>query len=362
MPELLSEPSIMTLLIVIVAALFFDYCNGWNDSANAIATVVSTRVLKPWQAVLMNAVLNFVGALMGTAVAKTIAGKFVDESLMTLWGVGAAMIAASAWVFVASIKGMPVSGSHSLMGGIVGAALGTALFLETSANSIIRWEGIMPAVVALFVSPVVGLLLAYAFLTLTVWLAAKAKLRAAPGRRIFAGLQAFSAGFMAFEHGKNDAQKVMGVITLALITLPMESSQLLPSWFVPARTDSGPEIPLWVILACATAMAAGTAAGGWKVIRTLGAKLAHIRPVEGFAAESSAGIVLASAAYMGVPISTTHTITGAILGVGSVRNPKNVKWGTTGKIFLAWVYTIPVTVIIGFVLAYLFNTFGWSPN
>lgn len=208
MLELLSEPAVLTLLLVIAAALFFDYCNGWNDSANAIATVVSTRVLKPWQAVVMNAVLNFVGALMGTAVAKTIAGKFVDESLMTLWGVGAAMIAASAWVYIATMKGMPVSGSHSLMGGIVGAALGTALFLGTKANNIIHWDGIAPAIVALFVSPVLGLVLAYIFLTLTVWLAAKAQLRAAPGRKLFAGYRSSPQDLWLLSTGKTTLKKL----------------------------------------------------------------------------------------------------------------------------------------------------------
>ena len=345
----------LTLIFLVVAvALFFDYCNGWNDSANAIATVVSTRVLKPWQAVAMNAVLNFVGALVSTAVAKTIAGKFVDEQMMTVAGVGAAMIAASAWVTLCTWRGLPISGSHSLMGGIIGAALGTA-FSQGAGTEILKWEGISPAIAAMFISPVLGLIIAYVLLSSSIWISHKTKMSAAFGRRLFSSLQLLSASMMAFQHGKNDAQKVMGVITLAFITLPVATLQSMPTWIAPQMTADGPEIPLWVILACATAMAVGTAAGGWKVIRTLGTKLAHIRPIEGFAAESGAALVLEVAAESGVPVSTTHTITGAILGAGCVRNPKNVKWGLGGKIFMAWIWTFPATVLIGGILGYVFN-------
>lgn len=350
------ESGTALILLVVLLALVFDFCNGWNDSANAIATVVSTRVMKPWQAVAMNAILNFVGALASTAVAKTIAGNFVDENLMTVAGVGAAMTAASLWVAYCSVLGMPISGSHSLMGGIVGAALGTAFFMG-GTEGILKWGGILPAFVAMFLSPLLGFVLAYVCLITTVWLSHKSKLRAAPGKRLFATLQILSASMMAYQHGKNDAQKVMGVITLALMTAPAVALQAFPDWFVPVVIDGSPEIPLWVMLACATMMAIGTAAGGWKVIRTLGAKLAHIRPVEGFAAEASAGVVLEMAASAGVPVSTTHTITGAVLGVGSVRNPRSVKWGTGAKIFLAWVFTFPVTVVLGVALGYGFNAF-----
>ena len=351
----MPDPLAVTAIVLVVAvALFFDYCNGWNDSANAIATVVSTRVLKPWQAVLMNAVLNFAGALASTAVAKTIAGNFVDERLMTLSGVGAALLAASGWVSLCTWKGLPISGSHSLMGGIIGAALGTALARGGGAE-ILKWQGIWPAFAAMFLSPILGFLFAYVVLTLTVWASYKSRLRAKSGRRLFSCLQVVSASMMAFQHGKNDAQKVMGVITLALVTVPAATLSALPAWVAPVMSVDGPEIPGWVILSCAVAMAAGTAAGGWRVIRTLGTKLAHIHPVEGFAAESGAAVVLEMAAELGVPVSTTHTITGAILGVGCVRNPKSVKWGTGGKIFLAWVLTFPATVLVSGVLGFLFN-------
>jgi PiT family inorganic phosphate transporter len=347
-------PELTLILLVVAVALFFDYCNGWNDSANAIATVVSTRVLKPWQAVAMNAVLNFVGALASTAVAKTIAGKFVDEQMMTTAGVGAAMLAAAAWVTLCTARGLPISGSHSLMGGIIGAALGTALS-QGAGLEILKWKGIAPAILALFISPILGLAIAYALLTGTILVAYKSRLSAPLGRRVFAGLQICSASFMAFQHGKNDAQKVMGVITLALVTLSPTATAALPAWVLPGQSPDGPSIPMWVILSCATAMAAGTAHGGWKVIRTLGTKLAHIRPIEGFAAETGGGMVLEVAASLGVPVSTTHTITGAILGAGCVRNPKNVKWGVGGKIFAAWVWTFPATILAGGALAYLLN-------
>lgn len=353
----MPDIELIVIAIVVGVALLFDYCNGWNDSANAIATVVSTRVLKPWQAVTMNAVLNFVGALVSTAVAKTIAGSFVDEEIMTAAGVGAAMVAATVWVFVCTKRGLPISGSHSLMGGIIGAALGTALS-RGGGTEILKWDGIAPAIVALFLSPVLGLVFGYILLTITVWVCYKVRLGASTGKRIFATLQLASASLIAFQHGKNDAQKVMGVITLALLTLPAATLDSLPAWSVPQMEADGPTIPLWVIIACASVMALGTALGGWKVIQTLGTKLAHIRPIEGFAAETSAGVLLEVAASMGVPVSTTHTITGAILGVGSVRNPKNVKWGVGGKIFLAWVWTFPATILVGLVLGYIVNLGG----
>lgn len=348
-------PELTLILLVVAIALFFDYCNGWNDSANAIATVVSTRVLKPWQAVAMNAILNFAGALASTAVAKTIAGKFVDEQMMTTAGVGAAMLAAAAWVTLCTFWGLPISGSHSLMGGIIGAAMGTAVS-QGAGLEILKWGGITPAILALFISPVLGLAIAYVLLSCTILVAYKSRLSAAAGKRLFASLQVCSASFMAFQHGKNDAQKVMGVITLALVTLSPGAAAALPTWALPTQGADGPSIPLWVVLSCAAAMALGTAHGGWKVIRTLGTKLAHIRPVEGFAAETGGGLVLELAASMGVPVSTTHTITGAILGAGCVRNPKNVKWGVGGKIFAAWVWTFPATILAGGALAYAINS------
>lgn len=346
---------------VVFVSLFFDFCNGWNDSANAIATVVSTRVLTPTQAVLMNTGMNFLGALVSTHVAQTIAGKWVDETAITLWSVVAAMVAASGWVLLCTFWGLPISGSHSLMGGILGATLGTG-FAAGRGLEVIKWDGIAPALAALFISPVLGLALGYLLLVGCIWLSSGERLSARGGKVLFGWLQLASASFMAFQHGKNDAQKVMGVITLALVTVTPVAATHLPAWVLPEVDAEGlPEIPMWVILACATAMAAGTASGGWRVIRTLGMKLAHLRPLEGFAAEMGAALTLEGASELGIPVSTTHTITGSILGVGSVRNAKAVKWGIGMKIFWAWVLTFPATIGISWLLAWAAASSGVTP-
>ena len=347
---------LVALVSVVVVSLLFDFTNGWNDSANAIATVVSTRVLKPAHAVMMNAGMNFVGALVSTTVAQTIASKWVDEAAITQWSVVAAMIAAAGWVAACTRMGIPCSGSHSLMGGIIGAALGTS-FVRGGGAEVVKWDGIPPAVIALFLSPLMGLIISYVVLLGCIWLASGERLSARGGKKLFGSLQVLSASFMAFQHGKNDAQKVMGVITLSLLTISSHTAIHLPDWVLPRIDDQGmPSIPLWVILSCATAMAIGTAAGGWEVIRTLGMKLAHIRPMEGFSAEMGAALTLEVASEMGIPVSTTHTITGSIMGVGSVRNPKAVKWNLGGKILIAWILTFPATIAVGWVLGWLLNS------
>ncbi|MGI5844914.1 MAG: inorganic phosphate transporter [Candidatus Xenobium sp.] len=347
---------LVALVSVVVVSLLFDFTNGWNDSANAIATVVSTRVLKPAHAVMMNAGMNFVGALVSTTVAQTIASKWVDEAAITQWSVVAAMIAAAGWVAACTRMGIPCSGSHSLMGGIIGAALGTS-FVRGGGAEVVKWDGITPAVIALFLSPLMGLIISYVVLLGCIWLASGERLSARGGKKLFGSLQVLSASFMAFQHGKNDAQKVMGVITLSLLTISSHTAIHLPDWVLPRIDDQGmPSIPLWVILSCATAMAIGTAAGGWEVIRTLGMKLAHIRPMEGFSAEMGAALTLEVASEMGIPVSTTHTITGSIMGVGSVRNPKAVKWNLGGKILIAWILTFPATIAVGWVLGWLLNS------
>ncbi len=346
---------LVALISVVLVSLFFDFTNGWNDSANAIATVVSTRVLKPAHAVVMNAGMNFVGALVSTTVAQTIASKWVDEGAISQWSVVAAMIAAAAWVTACTRAGLPCSGSHSLMGGIIGAALGTS-FARGGGVEVLKWDGITPAIIALFLSPLLGLIVSYIVLVGCIWFASGDRISARAGKKLFGSLQILSASFMAFQHGKNDAQKVMGVITLSLLTISAHTALHLPAWVLPQAGANGmPTIPLWVILSCATAMAIGTAAGGWKVIRTLGMKLAHIRPMEGFSAEMGAALTLEVASEMGIPVSTTHTITGSILGVGSVRNPKAVKWGLGGKILIAWLLTFPATIAVGWVLGWFLN-------
>jgi PiT family inorganic phosphate transporter len=294
--------------------------------------VVSTRTLSPLTAVLMAAVLNFLGALVSTKVAKTIGGGLVDPTVVTGDVVLAAMLSAAAWVAFCTILGLPISGSHSLVGGLVGAA--AARF----GSEVVQVGGIWKVMVGLFFSPILGLIGGYILLTAVYWIAFAMRPRTV--RRTFGFLQILSSGFMAYTHGLNDAQKVMGVITLALF-----SAGRLPDITV----------PVWVKLACAGVMGLGTAAGGWRVIRTLGMKLAHIRPIEGFAAETSAGLVLSLAAHMGIPVSTTHTITGSIMGVGAAFRAKAVKWGIGTKIIYAWVFTLPATALLGAVLAMLFK-------
>jgi PiT family inorganic phosphate transporter len=319
-----------TLLIcVIVVALLFDFVNGWNDSANAIATVVSTRVLSPMQAVVFAAILNFVGALVSERVAKTISGGLIDASVASSQVVLAAMLAATAWVAICTLWGLPISGSHSLIGGLVGAAMASS----SQGWDAVQKDGIYKVILAMFASPIMGFLVGYVFLVATYWAAFKMTRNTA--RRTFGTLQIVSSGFMAFTHGMNDAQKVMGVITLALFS----------SGYIATH-----DVPIWVKILCAVVMGMGTAAGGWKVIKTLGMKLAHIRPAEGFAAETAAGLVLTIAANLGVPVSTTHTITGSILGVGSAYQAKSVKWSIGKKIVYAWVFTLPVTAVLAYLL------------
>lgn len=312
------------LLLVVITALLFDFVNGWNDSANAIATVVSTRVLAPLTAVTFAAVLNFGGALISTKVAKTIGGGLVDPEVVGGAVVLAAMVAGAVWVAICTFAGLPISGSHSLIGGLVGAAV------AVHGVTVVKLAGIIKVLVALIVSPVLGLIGGYILLKVVFRIAESMHPKAV--RRSFSIAQIVSSGFVAVTHGTNDAQKVMGVITLALY-----SAGNIPDL----------RVPLWVMMACAIVMGLGTAAGGWRVIKTLGTKLAHIRPIEGFAAETAAGFVLVGAAGMGVPVSTTHTITGSILGVGSARHLRSVKWDVGKKILYAWVLTLPATVILG---------------
>ncbi|MBI2061076.1 MAG: inorganic phosphate transporter [Nitrospirae bacterium] len=299
------------LWIVILAALFFDFVNGWNDSANAIATIVSTRVLRPLWAVLIAGALNFIGALISVKVAKTIGGGLVDPTMVTHQVVLAAMVSGALWVTVCTLLGLPISGSHSLIGGVIGAVL------AGHGSEALKMGGIRTVLLALLLSPILGFLLGYVLQYITY--IAASRMSPARVRSVFSRLQLVSMGYMAIQHGQNDAQKVMGVITMALIAGG--------HW---PGIDAG--IPLWVKLICAMAMGIGTAAGGWRVIRTLGMKLAHLQPIHGFAAETAAGSVLQLAASFGVPVSTTHTITGSVMGVGAYKRLSAVKWGIGAKI------------------------------
>lgn len=313
------------LIIVIVIALLFEISNGWNDAANAIATVVSTRVLTPLQAVILAAVMEAAGALISTAVAKTIGKGIVDPAAITETVLVAALMAGFIWNGTMTFFGLPVSASHALIGSIMGAGL------AAGGMDVLNLAGLKKIFIALLTSPILGLFIGYFVMKVILKLFG----RLSPGiiNRYFGRLQILSSGFMAFSHGSNDAQKVMGVITLALF-----SYKYIPSL----------EVPLWVVLLCAVAMGTGTAMGGWRVIKTLGHKMLKLEPVHGFAAETSATAIILGASSLGLPVSTTHVISTCIMGVGATKRLSAVKWGIAGKILLAWVFTLPACIVLAY--------------
>ena len=343
----------MTLfLLVLLAALAFEYINGFHDAANAIATVVSTKVLTPRQAILLAACFNLFGAFLGTKVASTIGKGIVDTHAVTMTTVFAALTGAIIWNLLTWWFGMPSSSSHALIGGLCGAALAS-----THGNwSVLRWsvfdplkhthDGLWPKVVIPMISsPLLGFVLGgLLMLLLTALLQA---VRPFLIQRIFGKAQLLSAAWMGLSHGTNDAQKTMGIIALALFTgtkagafdgLPPTLQFLHSPEFV---------VKPWIVCICAMTMAAGTAAGGWRIIRTLGHKVVRLQPVHGFAAETSASIVIQLASSLGIPVSTTHVISTAIMGVGATKRFGAVKWGLVQRIVWAWVMTLPVTGFLG---------------
>lgn len=322
------------LLIAIVAlTLVFDYINGFHDAANAIATVVSTRVMRPTTAVIMGAVLNFIGALMGTEVAATIGKGLVDAASISMLTVLCTIIAAIIWNLITWYKALPTSSSHA----IIGSLLGATWFSSSEGGDHIIWHKVFEKVIIPMVSsPIAGIILGFTVMTLLTWVIYKMK--PALINRIFSKLQIFSAGFMALNHGHNDAQKSMGIIALALVL---------------AYPGQEFEVPLWVILSCAIAMGLGTMGGGWRIIRTLGSKMVKLQPVHGFAAEMTASAILAGTAHFGIPVSTTQVISTSILGVGATRRFSAVRWGLVGNIVWAWVLTLPLTFLFAGMLMLL---------
>jgi len=313
------------LIVIIVIALLFEISNGWNDAANAIATVVSTRVLTPLQAVIIAALMEAAGALISTAVAKTIGKGIVDPAAITETVLVAALMAGFIWNGTMTFFGLPVSASHALIGSIMGAGL------AAGGMDVLNLAGLKKIFIALLTSPILGLFIGYFVMKVILKLFG----RLSPGiiNRYFGRLQIFSSAFMAFSHGSNDAQKVMGVITLALFSYK----------FIPSL-----EVPLWVVLLCAAAMGTGTAMGGWRVIKTLGHKMLKLEPVHGFAAETSATAIILGASSLGLPVSTTHVISTCIMGVGATKRLSAVKWGIAGKILLAWVFTLPACIVLAY--------------
>ncbi len=344
----------MTLfLLVLFAALVFEYINGFHDTANAIATVVSTKVLTPRMAVVWAAVWNLVGALAGTAVAKTISSGLVQPTAVTMTTVLCALIAAILWNLFTWWLGLPSSSSHALIGGLCGAALATAqgnwhVLIWSVTDSKGASAGLWPKVVMpMFASPLMGFVGGALLMMLLMVLLRNVTPRIVG--MVFGKAQLLSAGFMGFSHGSNDAQKTMGIITLALFTGTSTGAfASLPDWAGFLRIEGKDHVPFWVILTCALTMAAGTAAGGWRIIRTMGHKMVKMQPVHGFAAETTAAIILHVTATIGVPVSTTHVISTSIMGVGATKRLSAVKWGVVERIVWAWVLTIPVTGLLGY--------------
>jgi len=336
----------LLFFIVVLAAVAFEYSNGFHDAANAIATVVSTKVLTPRQAIAMAAFFNLTGAMLGGAVASTVGKGLVDTSVVTMSTVLCAVIAAFVWNMTTWWFGMPSSSSHALIGGLCGAALATA----HGDWSVIKWStGLWPKVIVpMLSSPVAGFVLGA--LIMFLLLVTLHKFTPHFVQTTFGKLQIFSAAWMAHSHGTNDAQKTMGIITLALFTGTNAGNfNHLPRWLEFLKTPTF-IMPTWVKVLCALTMAAGTAAGGWRIIRTLGHRVVKLQPVHGFAAETTAALIIQGASLYGIPLSTTHVISTSIMGVGAVKRFSGVKWTVIERIIWAWIFTLPATVLIGYLL------------
>ncbi|MBI1803806.1 MAG: inorganic phosphate transporter [Ignavibacteriae bacterium] len=316
----------LTLVIVVVfIALVFDFLNGFHDSANSIATVVSTRVLTPRKAVMWAAFFNLVAAfLFDVHIAKTLGKGLVDLNAVNEYVIMSGLLGAIAWNIITWFYGLPTSSSHALMGGYAGAAIAKAGF------GVILFGGWVKTVIFIFVAPLIGMILGFALMLSLMWIFAKRP--SAKVNQSFRKLQLLSAALYSLGHGTNDAQKTMGIITSLLLT-----AGILHSF----------EVPYWVILMSHFAIALGTLFGGWRIVKTMGQKITKLKPTGGFCAETAGGITLLVTAFAGIPVSTTHTITGAIMGVGATKRLSGVRWGVAGNIIIAWVLTIPASAIVG---------------
>lgn len=349
--------TIILLILVIATALLFEYINGFHDSANAISMVVSTKALSPRRAIIYAAVLNFFGALCGTHVAKTIGSGIVAGETITQLVIMCALLGAVIWNLITWYFGLPSSSSHALIGGLLGSAIchkaievGASEHLilrippfhfEHPALEIINGHNLLDKVlIPMVTSPVLGFFIGFLLVLLLLKLFYKMKPELL--NRVFRKLQLVSSGFLAFSHGSNDAQKTMGIITLALLTFGIGDK-------------SNFDIPLWVICICAFVMALGTMTGGWKIIRTMSSKVIKMKPVHGFSVEMAASGIILTASHFGIPVSTTHIISTAIMGVGSMVKFSAVKWGIVKNIVVAWVFTIPICMVLSALIYYGFS-------
>ena len=333
--------TILLLIAVVAIALTFEFINGFHDCANAIATIVSTKVLAPKQAVLFGATLEFVGALTGTHVAKTIGSGIVNSEMITLTVIFCALLAAVLWNLFTWYLGLPSSSSHALIGGLLGATIVKAGVSAVHVSTLID-----KVIIPMFTSPVLGFCTGFMLMLLLI----RILFRANPQRvnKRFRKLQLLSSGLMALSHGSNDAQKTMGIITLAL----------LAGGVLHQSPDGDFEIPLVVIIICALMMAAGTMNGGWKIIKTMGHKIIKLKPIHGFAAETSAAGLILTASHFGIPLSTTHVISTSIMGVGSTFHAHALKWRVVGNIVIAWVVTIPACMLLSSIIYSLVYKFA----
>jgi inorganic phosphate transporter, PiT family len=342
----------MTLiLVVILVALAFEFINGFHDTANSIATVVSTKVLTPRQAIMMAAVTNLVGALVGHAVAKTVSSGLVDSQFVNSQTIICALLGGIVWNLLTWWLGLPSSSTHAMVGGLCGATLANAQnhwgaiiwSQEKIKDGKVVMEGVLHKVIwPMLGSPVIGLV--GGFLVMTVLYALLRNARPMWVNRFFGRAQIFSASYMGFAHGLADAQKTMGIITLALVAN--------------GSLASGSDPPMWVVASAATAIALGTYAGGWRIIRTLGTRIIKMDPAQGFAAQGAGATVILASSHFGYPLSTTHTISGAIMGAGAAKRLSAVRWGVAGNIVTAWIFTLPAAGAIGAVVYGVTRIFG----
>ena len=369
------------VLVVVIAALVFEFINGFHDTANSIAASVATKVLTPGQAVSVAAVMNLIGALTGTAVAATIATGIVNTEVVEASSqlVLCALLGAIVWNLVTWWFGLPSSSSHALIGGLCGAALSAsqndwnALIWVQSAADWTKSKGLVwKVLVPMVTSPVVGFLLGLTLMVL-LWALISGMERAGGVLKrmarprwinaVFGKLQIASAAYMGYAHGHNDAQKTMGVIALTLVGAEASGAlRDLPGWlsFMHPERTAGNDVATWIVVACALVMAAGTASGGWRIIKTLGHKMVKLHPLDGFAVDTSSATVLMTAAHFGMPVSTTHTVSTAIMGVGFAKNPRRLKLGTIERIVWAWILTIPASGGVAWLLWRGMQALGWT--
>jgi inorganic phosphate transporter, PiT family len=361
----------MTLIVtVILVALVFEYINGLHDTANCIAAVVSTKALTPRMAIVLAASTNLVGALAGTAVAKTVASGLVDTKVVTLEVLVCALMGGIIWNVITWWFGLPSSSSHALIGGLCGASLaaanndwGVIIWSQPAADHWWHGKGVLwKVLVPMVTSPVVGFLIAFIFMAFLYIVLQR--FRPVTINRTFSKLQIISAGSMGFMHGTNDAQKTMGIIALALVAGTSGGVfDNAPEWLSFLRLTpvegKGMEIPTWVKIVCALTMAAGTAAGGWRIIRTLGHKMVKLQPINGFASDTVSAMVIATATHYGIPVSTTHNVSAAIMGVGAAKRFDAIKWTVVERMVWAWILTLPIAGGIAYLLIQFSKSVGW---